>query len=120
MHNDPHTSDQDTSVDMEAMRERLVQELELWRLPQSEQDDLILNLSEVLMERATMNIFSHISSDDAARIDALIAEGKQEEANDIMIKCVPQAAQITEQAIMDGIKEYKQRIAGTYQQVQYV
>jgi phosphopantothenate synthetase len=99
---------------VEEMRERLIKELDLAELAPAEQDEIIISLSELLVERVAINIFSKIPEEPLAQIDALLEEGKQEEAGVLMNQHVPDAQAVAEKTMSDGIIEYKQRVSGTY------
>lgn len=99
---------------VEDMRNRLVTELDLGAMSPAEQDEIIMSLSELLVERVAINIFAKMPDEPLAQVDALLAEGKQEEANALMLQHVPDAQAIAEKTVVDGIAEYKSRVAGTY------
>lgn len=99
---------------VEDMRNRIISELNLQELTPAEQDEIIMSLSELLVERVAINIFAKMPDEQLSQVDALLAEGKQEEANTLMLQYVPDAQAIAEKTVTDGIAEYKARVAGTY------
>lgn len=94
----------------EQVKEQIVSELEIGHLPEPEQEQIIATLAEALLERATTVIMAKMPEAEFAHVDTLAESNDQEALKAKIMEFVPDAPQIIDQVVRDGIAEYKQLV----------
>ncbi len=94
----------------EEVKAKIIAELEIAHLPQEEQEQIIATLAEALLERATTIIMAKMPEGEFASVDALAEVGDQEALKAKIIEFVPDAPQIVDTVVRDGVAEYKQLV----------
>ncbi len=97
-------------VNPEEVKAKIIAELEIAHLPQEEQETIIATLAEALLERATTIIMAKMPETEFANVDALAEAGDQEALKAKIIEFVPDAPQIVDTVVRDGVAEYKQLV----------
>lgn len=97
-------------LNKDEIKAKVVAELEIAHLPPDEQETIIATLAEALLERATTIIMAKIPDGEFANVDALVETGDQETLKEKIIQFVPDAPQIIDMIVRDGVAEYKQLV----------
>lgn len=94
----------------EEVKAKIITELEIAHLPEGEQEQIIATLAEALLERATTIIMAKMPEAELANVDALAEVGNGEVLQEKIMQFVPDAPQIIDKVVTDGIAEYKQLV----------
>ncbi len=95
----------------EEVKAKIVAELEIAHLPEAEQEQIVATLAEALLERATTIIMAKIPEGELANVNVLAEAGDPEALKAKIMEFVPDAPQIIDTVIADGVAEYKQLVA---------
>ena len=87
---------QNNQLSAEEIRARLIVELELQDAPEAEQNEIIGNLSSILIDRAMLAIMTLLPKEEFDRFSALLEEGKTAEVEEGVKNFVPNAREIIE------------------------
>jgi len=101
----------DPQINMQELREKIINELNLGHLNAEEQSQIIDQLGAMLVERATMVLLSKVPPEEVEKVDTLLANNQQQEAQALIEMHVPNAQEIMMRAVQDGIEEHKRRVA---------
>ncbi len=94
----------------EEVQAKIATELEITHLSQEEQEEIINTLAEAMLERATVIIMAKMPEGEFENVDALIEAGQTEEVQNKILQLVPDAPQIVDKVLKDGVAEYKQLV----------
>ena len=97
-------------IDVDALKDKLVEELNISHLSPEERDMVLDKVAELLMKRATFEVYTLIQQSEHEKIDALTELGKDAEVADIVRKYVPNVQEVAAQAIRDELEEYKKSL----------
>jgi hypothetical protein len=98
--------------DIDALREKIVSELQADALPEEEQNQLIVDLTDALLERATLTLMSKLPPEvlnDVADNEELQADAAAMEA--LYRQHVPDMDAVVQAAFQEGIAVYKNSLA---------
>ncbi|MFM2414847.1 MAG: hypothetical protein RI911_540 [Candidatus Parcubacteria bacterium] len=90
--------------------EALTRELSLQGLSVPDKKAVIYGFAEVIMEEAMVAIFSHIPESEYPKIEKLIESEQQEAAQELIMKHVPNTAEIIEGVFKEGAQRYRQHV----------
>lgn len=94
----------------EEVRNLIVEALNIGHLTVEEQDEVMGDLASLLMERATLAVLGALPAEEFDKIDVLAEQKRDGEMMAAILKVVPNAQQIAEEAIKAGLAEYKQLV----------
>lgn len=94
----------------EEVRKLIVEALNIGHLTIEEQDEVMGNLASLLMERATLAVLGALPAEEFDRVDGFAEQKKDAEMMATILRVVPNAQQIAEDAIKAGLEEYKQLV----------
>jgi hypothetical protein len=97
-------------ITSEQLKARLIEELNLSDLPQHEQDLIISRFSASLMERVTVAVMSQLNEQDFAQISSMFDAGEVSKAQEMIAQKVPNASDIADTVMVEGIAEFKAMI----------
>ena len=103
-------------LSQEEIKSKVAAELEITHLAADEQDKIISTLAEEMLKRASVVIMSKMPDSELDEIEALLDGDHNEEVKNRIIDFVPNASQIVDTVIKDGIEEYKQLVEAGQQQ----
>lgn len=98
-------------INQQELREKIITELNLGHLTADEQTQIIDQLGGVLMERATVALLSKLPAGEVDKVDQLLANNQQQEAQAVIEQHVPNVQEVVAQALQEGIEEHKRRVA---------
>lgn len=97
-------------LSQEEIKAKIAAELEITHLAAEEQESIMSGLAEALLERATAIIMAKMPEGEFENVDALLEVGQTEEVKNKILELVPDAPQIVDMVVQDGIKEYKELV----------
>ncbi len=101
-----------TTPTIEQIKETLVQELGVEHLTPTEQDDIITQMSTVILDRITIAMVAELPQSEMTRVDTLLEAGQVDAVQSILTKHVPNAQALADKIINETIGEYHATIEG--------
>lgn len=98
------------TITPEQLKVRLLEELNLGDLPPHEQDLIVSRFSASLLERVTVAVMSQLSEQDFAQISSMFDAGEVSKAQAMIVQKVPNASDIADTVLVEGIAEFKAMI----------
>jgi hypothetical protein len=98
-------------LDPEALRVQIIKELNIGHLLESEQNQIIEALGDVLLERATYEVMQQIPESSMAELDILAEHGSDTLLQQKIREFVPNVEQVVAAAVREGIDEHKRLVA---------
>ncbi len=89
----------------------LANELNISHLSKQEQQDIITQMSTVILDRISLALIAELPQPEMARIDNLLGSGQIKAVQALLTKDIPNAGKIAESVIAETMGEYHTIIA---------
>jgi Mg/Co/Ni transporter MgtE len=90
----------------EEIRSRLLNDLTIEHLTKEEQDDIITQMSALLIDRITLALLSKLPKDELDRVNTLLQAHQDTAVRATLLKYIPDPDTIIERIIAETISEY--------------
>jgi len=91
----------------EQLQERFAQELDIEHLTKDEQEEILKELSKIIVERITMELMLLLPTEEFKKVDALVQTEQTADVQAIINKHIPDAPAIIEQVVIRALAEFK-------------
>lgn len=110
-HASPHAGAVAATVDADALRAQIIDELNIGHLTEDEQNQIVEALGDVLLERATYAVMERLSEQQLAELDTLAEHASDALLQQKIAEFVPDAGEVIAAAVREGIEEHKRLVA---------
>jgi len=99
-------------------REMLITELNIGHLSEASQNEVLDAVGNMLMHRVLFKLNSMLPENEQQNFGNLLGAGKEEEAQALVLKHIPNAEEVIANELRAGIEEHKRRVTEKFNQEQ--